>query len=590
MDNFPGIVLNIAVGGFISGTARTEIYKEQVGMVLSKTIACVQDYNNSGYGFSGSDVKVNLFSSPFLTDAFWTGFAKSRGMPFHIINSGHAHHDRNDLISNKPHTVMNINSAGNHSPGSGSVMPDWIADQTDLALLLWDGREDFNNREIWALIQACKRNNIPCIWIDVNTPENIYRVSDSYFDKYTDDHLKGYIATLFSRNTGAFDPPGKSRIPFWGLWDYLYNHFMKKHKARIQPMPYIVDKVLETGREMPSNTPPSDLNRQKIVGWFHYFDANAIEYSQKYRTSIYLRSIIPFFAAVFIALGFFAETILGFIFTVPGIRLSPWAILASIGFLVNGLIFFYIYRLAENPVIAGWHPRFIDNRFAAEALRLAAHFIPFGIPINIASSLNRFGSKISKNKHVSNELRRIIRSVEVTSTEFDKKLSDRLMKNLADMVNDQIIYHDYSIARYAAIISRLKKLTAVLFAIGLTVVILRGCLQFVLVYVDIGPGRNGIRLDSFIKSMINMFAQIFPAWASYFSLKLSLSNFEGLMNNSKEMKGYLTVMKDIIEGEMKREDTSFERVYLFSRDLTRLMLGEVADWYSQISTQKFTKL
>jgi hypothetical protein len=41
---------------------------------------------------------------------------------------------------------------------------------------------------------------------------------------------------------------------------------------------------------------------------------------------------------------------------------------------------------------------------------------------------------------------------------------------------------------------------------------------------------------------------------------------------------------------MNREDISFERIYLFSRELTKLILGEVADRYSQISAQKFTRL
>ena len=57
-----------------------------------------------------------------------------------------------------------------------------------------------------------------------------------------------------------------------------------------------------------------------------------------------------------------------------------------------------------------------------------------------------------------------------------------------------------------------------------------------------------------------------------------------------EMKKYMSIMKEILEDEMKRDDISFERIYLFSKDLTKLMLGEAADWYSQISTQKFTRL
>jgi hypothetical protein len=87
-----------------------------------------------------------------------------------------------------------------------------------------------------------------------------------------------------------------------------------------------------------------------------------------------------------------------------------------------------------------------------------------------------------------------------------------------------------------------------------------------------------------------MLALVVPAWASYFSLKLSLSNFEGLANNSRDMKNSLALMKKIVEDEKKKTGISFERIYTFSKDLSRLMLGEVVEWYSQISTQKFTKL
>jgi hypothetical protein len=95
---------------------------------------------------------------------------------------------------------------------------------------------------------------------------------------------------------------------------------------------------------------------------------------------------------------------------------------------------------------------------------------------------------------------------------------------------------------------------------------------------------------SFIKSFANMLALIIPAWASYFSLKLSLSNFEGLANNSRAMTGGLTLMRKMIEDEKKKTDTSFERIYAFSKDLSKLVLGEAVEWYSLLSSQKLTKI
>jgi hypothetical protein len=590
LNNYTDISLNISVGGCPSGDSQNGIIRERAEWILNEAVACIGQFNCADYGFTGSTAKAGFFACTRTNGDFWTDLADSRGIPLNIVIPFADENSEHNSSTDKVNSVTNINVGKKRSTGSGSAIPDWIADQADFALLLWDGNEDFNEGETWALIQACKRNDIPCVWIDVNSPEDIYWTAESYFEKFTVVKLQGYISSLFCKNSGVFDPPGKSGVLFLKLWNRLYGRFMKKYKARNEPSPFIDDKLLDDSCEAGGAEYAGGANLKNIIGRFHYFDANAVGYARKYRASIYLRSIVPFIASVFITFGFFAETILGFIYSVPGLPLSPWSILASIGFLVNGLIYFYVYRLAESPVLASWRPRFIDNRFIAEYLRLTAHFAPFGIPVNYKASLNRFGSRISSSPHVACELRRLIRSLEPASVTFDKNTSDRLLANLRNMINDQIKYHNYSAQRYTRITEKLKKLSSVLFVAGLCIVVFRGFLQFVLVYVDIGYARNGIQLEAFIKSLINMLASVFPAWASYFSLKLSLGNFEGLLNNSREMEKYMTVMKNILDNEIARKDVSFERIYLFSRDLARLMLGEVTDWHTQISSQKFTKL
>jgi hypothetical protein len=586
------LVLNVAIGGCIGDCAPDRILvNEQVDRILREATACAQKYNNGEYHFSGAEVKVNLFSSPFIADAFWTDFADRVKLPLNVIIPYDSDNSSFQALLSKAYSVTNINVDKNYSAGSGSVMADWIADQADLSIFLWNGREDFNNREIWTLIQSCKRSNIPSVWIDIHSPGDVYWILDSYFDRYTNEKLQAYIAKLFCRNGSAFDPPRASRIPFWPLWDLLYDRFMKKYKAKIKPVTYVDDKVMDKDCAVYADDSKRELVRRKMVGWFDHFDGNAIAYSQKYRTSIYLRSIMPFVATVFISVGFYTEGILGFLYKIPYVRINPWAILAGIGFLVHGLINYYIYNLSENTNVAGWHKKFIDNRFVAEVLRLTTHFAPFGIPVNYSSSLNRFGNKISKNPHVSSELRRITRDTERSSTTFDPSSAGDLLENLTRMIDDQILYQDQANKRYVAIVSKLKQYTAILFVIGLTIVISRGALQFVLVYFNTKDAPQTTKeIISFVKSFANMLALVVPAWASYFSLKLSLSNFEGLANNSRDMKNSLALMKKIVEDEKKKTGISFERIYTFSKDLSRLMLGEVVEWYSQISTQKFTKL
>lgn len=590
MCSFPDLVINIAIGGCNCLNAPEDILNRQVERVLHDTKACAQRFNNQEYRFSGADIKVNLFSNPFIADAFWTGLADRQNMPLNIIIPSKEASDEYRMLLSKASSVTNIGADGSHSAGSGSVMDDWIADQADLAIFLWDGKEGFNSREIWNLIQSCKRSNIPSVWIDLNSPERIYWALDSYFDEYTRDKLQDYIAGLFCKGGDAFDPPKEAKIPLWKLWDRLYDRFMKKYKARVKPAPYVCDNIMDMEPIADTADEKRELKRQKIVGWFHHFDDNAVAYSQKHRTSIYLRSIMPFIATVFISIGFYAEGILGFIYQIPYSRINPLAVIAGIGFLIHALLNYYMYNLSENPNVTGWNIRFTDNRFIAEVLRLTAHFAPFGIPVNYISSLNRFGNRISQRPHVSAELRRIMRSMETSDAVFDRNASDDLLQGLTDMVDDQLVYHRQVQKRYEAIVSGLKKFSSAVFMIGFIIVVLRGGLQFALVYVKTDIARNGINLVSFIKSFANMLALMLPAWASYFSIKLSLSNFEGLANNSRAMEKGLAMMKKMIGDEKARTDISFERIYAFSRDLSRLMLGEVAEWYTLLASQKLTKL
>jgi len=584
------LVLNIAIGGCNCENAPEEILNMQISRVLHDTIACAQKFNNPDYCFSGAEIKVNLFSNPFMADDFWIDFAVREGMPLNVIIPYEVTSDEFQKLLSKASSVTNISADSYRSAGSGSVMADWIADQVDLSVFLWNGREEFNSREIWTLIQSCKRNNIPSIWIDINSPENFYWVLDSYYDDYTKEKLEEYIAKLFSKSNNAFDPPQNTKIPLWRLWGCFYDRFMNKYKAQIQPVPYITDKLMDKDPITEATDKNRELKRQKIAGWFHYFDSNAVAYSQKYRISIYLRSIMPFIATMILAVGFYAEGILGFVYKIPYDHINPWSILAGIGFLVHALIYYYMYKLSENQDVQSWHLRFIDNRFVAEVLRLTVHFAPFGIPVNYISSLNRFGNKILNKPHVSGELRRIIRSTETSNVKFDRSAADDLLDNLTHMIDDQIAYNDQVQKRYTAIVNGLKRFTTAIFTLGFAIVVLRGGLQFVLVYVKSDITRNGINLVSFIKSFANMLAMIIPAWASYFSLKLSLSNFEGLANNSRAMIDGLTLMKKMIEDEKKKTDTSFERIYAFSKDLSKLVLGEAVEWYSLLSSQKLTKI
>ena len=62
-------------------------YSKQAGRQgLSDTLDSAQKFNGADYRFSGGEIKINLFTNPFIADDFWTELAEREDfrliMPF----------------------------------------------------------------------------------------------------------------------------------------------------------------------------------------------------------------------------------------------------------------------------------------------------------------------------------------------------------------------------------------------------------------------------------------------------------------------------------------------------------------------------
>jgi hypothetical protein len=197
---------------------------------------------------------------------------------------------------------------------------------------------------------------------------------------------------------------------------------------------------------------------------------------------------------------------------------------------------------------------------------------------------------IKKESNILRRIRSMIRGTALPATDFNSDSPKNCLGSLEELVDDQMEYHKASANRYVNIIKALKSFGKIMFYIGFFFVILRGFFQCFLSFTDIKKTINGYELQTILKSLANMLALMFPAWAGYFSSKLSLCNFEGLYNNDLAMLEGLKELKTIINDKKNSVDITYRELYELSKKFSSLMLYQVSEWYAQVNTRNITRL
>jgi hypothetical protein len=464
-----------------------------------------------------------------------------------------------------------------------SLIYSWLCDQADFAIMIKDDEDllliDF--------LKFCKQSAVPVVSIDKIIGRPMLWTESSYYDSYNDDKLENYIHSILEVEDSCKDET-QTLYEKKFLWDQWYSKYMRKNKASVDTSkPYTKDTLLDENSKISALNENAETTRKELIRHFTAFDHGAILFGDKYHASIYLRAVIPLIVTGVLAVGFYIETLLGpWSVTIPGLNLQVWSIIAGIGFFLHAALNFYMYHLSESKIIHTWHKWFVDYRFIAEKLRIAVHFIPFGIPVNF-TSLKLYEQKTKCNKKVLNQLNNILKGVELPPTDFNEFSSSDCLLYLEELVNDQMEYHNNSQRRYSNIVKRLKSMGKAIFFIGFFIVLFRGCLQLFLSIFKIPGDINGKELQPMIKSFANMCALLFPAWASYFTLKLNFCNFDGLYHNDLQILAELSALKQMINDEKQKERLAYSDLYHLAKEVSTLLSGEIGEWYSQINAKKF---
>jgi len=550
----------ITVAGAAAGSEEEQkLLIGKVSNLLTEVKIRLNDHSSqSGPG------RVRLFAYDGLSGSFWDDVAKVNQLEMTRFSDSQ--------------------SPAGTDPMRRVISSSRLLAQADLLILLWD--ETFSGDEgiMWDLMQKSHEMNIPCLWVSKQKPHKAYWTEFGYFEAYAPEHLKEYCGSFFYEESA---PEAEKKVPLLPAGEKLYARFMKKYRTASIPESYEKDELMDD--EFSLADAAGEKTRKRLLASFSGYDSSAIRNASKYRASIYLRSILPFIATVFIAVGFYSETLFGFTVNplIGGINI--WLIVAGIGFLLHAGVNFYAFCLAKNNQIRQWHREFLQSRILAEFLRVYIHICPFGYTMNPRTLMHKCAMDASENPEIFYRLRLALHEAVLSDTGSTASTRKECLAGFRQLVEDQILYHEKSVRRYENIVAYLSKMGKYIFTAGFVIVLLRGVLQFSIFTFDIDFARNGIALKSFIRSAANFLALFVPAWASYYTSKLSLCEFDFMKRNDEDMVIRLKKCISILD-TVKDRDVSEDVFHSVIEQVAVLMLSEVSDWRNEIAKKTLTAI
>ena len=479
-----------------------------------------------------------------------------------------------DLIRETGFPVKSITSPALDIPGSDQMLclhtnhPDFIGENlcadVDMVIAAWDESPDAMDGAILDLLRMARRRKLPCIWVSERTGK-VFWPEETLFMPFSEDKLDRYLQTAA---VPVLDPASHDygkEIPFLGIGMRLQSVFLKKYKAAASKVNPVEDYMLRPDYRLPDAYRNKEPLRKRIIEQFSIFDQAAIALNNKYQAVVYWQAILPFIITCFLAVGFYTETIFG----AMSIQSTLLKVLAGIGFLMNAYLNLYKYRLDRSKTVRHWRTTFAEYRGTAELLRVLAHFIPFGLSLDL---LYLCGD----DPAVYRTVREIISDTEPGRTEVGQNTAKEILLHLKEMVDDQLSYHKVSEQRYAGVVRSLSKWSQYTFFVGFIFVFLRAVFNFVTILHPVSSAALGYTtIRTFSSTFANMLAMLLPAWAAYFSSKLSQCNYRYNLDNHRHMiKALEQIREQIRVVEESFTDVPLEYVGALGNSVAQLMLSE----------------
>lgn len=566
MKNLP-MCIHFGFAGSQSNLSNSETYSK-INALIDEFLSYAQIYNTPKYGFTGEKILCNLYSGDlFITEGI-QALASQRNIPLTLVTSAYA--DR-PAVDPKDHVIALDVKKGNLS--YPNITAEYIVNHSDVVFLLWDGTQSFQEGPLWTILQLCKQKSIPYFLINAQKVEDVSFSSSSYYVPYSPDFVHAYIKELFQHEVTQEKLP---EIRFFRFWKSFYDAFVNRHKINAPAIP--PDSMMDENY-FPADH-PSAQNHAELVRFYQYYDTKAYQASKKYRASIYFCSVLPFWAMVAIAIGTYIEPLGQQIVDIP-----LWTILASCGFLLHALLNWYANNMAKNKHVAYLRTDFISSRFIAEYLRVLVHGEAYGIQLDHIP----MDTPLVK-KNVLAKLHHILRTQNQIDYVQSREETNKAVLNFKEYIDNQTGYHQNCITRYQKITTWLSRWAKTLLIVSLFVVIANSFFQFAFYLSHIALFSQFPPIPEWISTLADAASLLIPAWASYFSTKLTMNNFEWLHQNSVDMvAGYNAIRKDLEEIE-RRQNNSCQILNDIANDIMRLALNDFTNWYLRTDAQSFSRL
>ena len=455
-----------------------------------------------------------------------------------------------------------------------------LCDCSDLLLMVWNEDVAEGEGATWELLQMAHHRDTPCIWISSKS-KKVFWSESSYFEPFTPDCLRELGKRFCSEGMLPEDPEDR-RIFLLPLGLALQKRFMRRYAVPGENTDTVQD-VLMSGEAQLADIPGAEPLRLRLLEAFHRYDDVAIRMNERYRGVIYWRSVLPLITSAFLAIGFYAENVLGIL---PGTGPGFWVLVAGLGFLIHGLLNLYVYNLSQSETIRSWHKGYLNNRYLAEILRVLIHFAPYGIHLDLRKLCRGDWSMYMT-------VRGILEESDLQDRELGTREAEEILDHLEQMLQEQIAYHTRSQRRYSAIVAAMDRRYRNFFLLGFAAVVLRAVFQAVLAMWPITSGSlNGIPLQKFAGSFANMLALMLPGVASFFSTKLDLCNFRYSAEKHGYMVDRLTDSLDQIRTMRGCVDRiPLEALNTLGEELAQLMiLEDTSQWYTKFRNARVKHL
>lgn len=345
------------------------------------------------------------------------------------------------------------------------------------------------------------------------------------------------------------------------FWKGVYRSFMKPFKRGVK---YEVERELDDG---------------EITELYRKYDAKANKYNSIYRSSLFLRALLPLMATLALSFALNIETVFGMI--VPA-RFWGFSVIGF--FLVQALCNYLIIALSNYVVKHKIIPTFTRSRYLAENLRVLSLTAPYSLPRIVNNRIN-FNDTSFSNISLNKEIERIRRNNFRLKGVIDSTEISKVASSIDLLIAEQIEYHENNSRTMDKCAEYLMKIAKAFFIIGLIVVIGRGIYQSVIVMVDFNAAVNGIKLSDFFSKLFNIFALVVPAvTVMYMSLRQSL-NIDNYFSRSMIMKEKLSEIKGALSDDM----SCYELIKLVTV-LNTLLIDEASDWYIATEQKRVSKM